>query len=327
MTRPSTLTVGLAVPIAFTVLGVAATAVLASRAPAEIALHWGADGRPDGFGAPALLVVLVAVLGVGLSALFGALLVATVRDPWSPSIWHKILAAASSGATALVATIGVWTLASQLEPGADPSIAVGMGSSFAAGAVVGVVSWFLQPRAVRATGSATSSAAPLELRPDERAVWVGVARAATPTVAVLTLALLIVLGLCAGIVAFSGPAAWPFLLVPLLIAILMAAFARFTVRIDESGVVVRGGLGLPSWTIRAVDVASTAATRVEALSDFGGWGVRFGTGRRTGVVTRSGEALEIRRRSGRALVVTIDDAETAAALLVAYAARAGADPS
>jgi len=58
------------------------------------------------------------------------------------------------------------------------------------------------------------------------------------------------------------------------------------------------------------------------VREFGGWGVRtsVATGA-TGVVLRSGEAIEIHRTGGRRFLVTVDDAATGAALLATLAER------
>ncbi|MBD3752872.1 MAG: hypothetical protein IE935_10685 [Micrococcales bacterium] len=50
--------------------------------------------------------------------------------------------------------------------------------------------------------------------------------------------------------------------------------------------------------------------------------MRFAIDGRRGVVLRRGEALEVTRRSGRVFVVTVDDASTASALLIALRQRA-----
>jgi hypothetical protein len=63
---------------------------------------------------------------------------------------------------------------------------------------------------------------------------------------------------------------------------------------------------------------------VVPLGEFGGFGLRWGPGRRLGIITRGGEALEVQRRDGRTVVVTVDDAATAAGLLMAFAARKNA---
>lgn len=44
----------------------------------------------------------------------------------------------------------------------------------------------------------------------------------------------------------------------------------------------------------------------------------------TGVVLRSGEAIEVQRTGGRRFVVTVDDAQTGAALLGTLVARSRA---
>jgi hypothetical protein len=44
-------------------------------------------------------------------------------------------------------------------------------------------------------------------------------------------------------------------------------------------------------------------------------------GRRTGIVLRAGEAIEVKRTDGKTLVVTVDDALQGAALLNGLVAR------
>jgi len=85
---------------------------------------------------------------------------------------------------------------------------------------------------------------------------------------------------------------------------------------------VRGPAGWPRSRIALNEVATATAVNVEALGSFGGWGWRRVPGA-LGVVLRSGEALRVERKEGHALVVTVDDAATAAALLTALASRTG----
>ena len=54
----------------------------------------------------------------------------------------------------------------------------------------------------------------------------------------------------------------------------------------------------------------------------GGWGWRTGVGGTIGIVMRKGEGIEVVHSGGKRLVVTVDDAETAAALLNTMADRA-----
>jgi hypothetical protein len=55
---------------------------------------------------------------------------------------------------------------------------------------------------------------------------------------------------------------------------------------------------------------------VAPLGDYGGLGLRHRRGV-TAVATRGGEALEVTRADGRRLVLTVDDAATAAGVLQA----------
>ncbi|MFF1573368.1 hypothetical protein ACFVWR_11505 [Leifsonia sp. NPDC058292] len=57
------------------------------------------------------------------------------------------------------------------------------------------------------------------------------------------------------------------------------------------------------------------------IGDFGGFGMRYSTGRRFGVVLRHGPPIGVERRDGRRFVVTVADADTGAALLQALAQR------
>lgn len=60
------------------------------------------------------------------------------------------------------------------------------------------------------------------------------------------------------------------------------------------------------------------------MGEFGGWGLRWAPGGGFGVVLRSGPGIRITRTNGKTFSVTVDDAETGAALLTALAARAQA---
>lgn len=92
------------------------------------------------------------------------------------------------------------------------------------------------------------------------------------------------------------------------------------VHAGPSGLRVRGRLGWWRFSVPAGDIAEAGVVDIDPMSDFGGWGMRVAPGvgvvrRRFGLVTRAGEALEVIRRDGRAFVITVDDARTAAAVL------------
>ncbi|MGW6392509.1 DUF1648 domain-containing protein [Streptomyces sp. NPDC055103] len=135
-------------------------------------------------------------------------------------------------------------------------------------------------------------------------------------------------------------ATWPGALLGLLglvVGVPGLALARVRVTVDRHGLTVRSALvHRPRVRIPLDGVADASVREIDPLADFGGWGYRV-RAHRTGVVTRSGEALVVRRRkgsmgsegstghteSGREFVVTVPDARTAAALLNTLVERHG----
>ena len=83
-------------------------------------------------------------------------------------------------------------------------------------------------------------------------------------------------------------------------------------------------MGLPRFTVPLADVASVSVVQIIPMAEFGGWGIRMGIDGRFGIVLHTGPAIQVVRRSGKTFVVTVDDADTGAALLTALASRARA---
>ncbi|QGQ19748.1 hypothetical protein GC089_11580 [Cellulomonas sp. JZ18] len=128
-------------------------------------------------------------------------------------------------------------------------------------------------------------------------------------------AVLLVAGLA---ITMPMPALW---LLVVVLAALLAAMSVFRVRVDAAGLTARSALGWPTLRVPLEEVEEARTVTVDPLADFGGWGYRVGAQGRVGVVLRRGEGLEVRRTGGRATVVTVDDAATAAALLNTLADR------
>jgi len=105
-----------------------------------------------------------------------------------------------------------------------------------------------------------------------------------------------------------------------LVPVLVAANA-WTVTVDRRGLIARSLLPRPRVIVPLDEIEDARVVTVEPLREFGGWGVRAGLGGRVGVILRRGEALEVRRTGNRGVVVTVDDAATAAAVLNTLAAR------
>lgn len=124
-------------------------------------------------------------------------------------------------------------------------------------------------------------------------------------------------------------APWPGALLALLglvIGVPGLALARVRVTVDRRGVTVRPSfVSRPRVRVPLDEVAGASVRELDTaavLADYGGWGYRVRAGR-TGVVLHSGEALVVRRESGREFAVTVPDAHTAAALLNTLAERRG----
>ncbi|MGB3910726.1 MAG: DUF1648 domain-containing protein [Pseudolysinimonas sp.] len=310
--------IAILVPLVVTLVGIL---VIVPFVPArDIAVHWGPSGEPDGY-APAWVTVLVlAIVGVLTPLAFGIPLFATRRD--GVSFTQKTLAVVSLWLAVFLVLLGGWMIFGQQDAGAAPP-PVGLGPLLAFGVSlpVAVLAWAFAPPIVPVEPVGTP-AEPLPIADGERAVWLGRTRLATPGLIVVVLAILLsaAAGVFAAIVTDGAAAA--VLGVPVLVLALLLTTSYWTVRADATGLTVRSATGWPRFHVAADEIAQAGTTRATALGEFGGWGIRFGRGRRLGIIMRSGEALEVQNRDGGALVVTVDDAGTAARLLSAVAHRA-----
>lgn len=313
---------GVVLPAIVYVVGVI-VAALALPGPDRIAVHWALDGTPDGFAAPWVFVVGMAVLALALSLTFGLILFASEGD--GPTVVRRILAAVALWLAVFLTVLSGWILFAQREGTAREPLWQGLLLAFGTAAVVGLAAILLAPPAVAVAPSA-HAAEPLPLAPGERAVWVGRTRLATPGLVAISTGVVVALGAAiVANVAVAGALA-PLFLVPAVLVVVLLLTSFWTVRVDDAGLDVRSATGWPRFRMPAAQVASAGTIDVRPLGEFGGWGIRFGRGRRLGIVMRSGEALEAQNRDGGAVVVTVDDAGTAAALLSTVAERAATQP-
>lgn len=315
-------TVGVILPSVVWAAAVVVQLTWLPRLPDPIAIHWGSEG-PDGFGAAWTSVALTAGLGVGLTLLF-ALILTTARGT-APTVVHKIIAVVSLG-TALFTCITV-SASLGVQLGLDDAHAAPGFGGWAAVAIgvavlAAVVAWIVLPKAVR-PGDDAAAAAPLALAPGERSAWIATIRVAPGIVAVLAVGLGIAVAATVFAVAVSGGRVWPLLFVPLVILLIAGTGFAWRVRVDATGLTVRS---LPyGWPRRRIDIrqiASVKTVHVNPLAEFGGWGWRWGVAG-AGVVAREGQGILVVLRDGRRFTVTVDDAETGAALLAAYAGERG----
>ncbi|CAM5603966.1 hypothetical protein SCALM49S_03303 [Streptomyces californicus] len=125
---------------------------------------------------------------------------------------------------------------------------------------------------------------------------------------------LAVLALLAAAVAVGRDLSW-FAGAPLaVLALVIGTFCRPHVTVDRRGLTVSGLLPKPRLRVPLERMAGADSRRVNALAEYGGWGYRVRPDR-SGVITRSGEAIVVSLTSGREFAVTVDDSATGAALL------------
>ncbi|WP_098008611.1 DUF1648 domain-containing protein [Streptomyces sp. sk226] len=125
---------------------------------------------------------------------------------------------------------------------------------------------------------------------------------------------LAVLALLTAAVAVGRDLSW-FAGAPLaVLALVIGTFCRPHVTVDRRGLTVSGLLPKPRLRVPLERMAGADSRRVNALAEYGGWGYRVRPDR-SGVITRSGEAIVVSLTSGREFAVTVDDSATGAALL------------
>jgi hypothetical protein len=307
------------VPAAIAMVGALLMVLWAPELPDPIAVHWGASGAPDGYGAVgemiALLLGCVLIFSAGVTV---GLLRTKAAAHSSPPI--RVMSATSVWLSAFL-TIGIAGSVGVQRGLADASEAGSVLPVLLLGAVVGLLlapaAWFLTPLPMTEEAMEDEVIAALNLAPEERASWTRSARPSTKTV-VLYFSLVggVLLATVLLMARTNAPwASWYLVLLGLGLVLVASAVCFFWhVSVDQRGVTVRSGVGFPRLSIPLDDIRETRVIDVNPFGGFGGWGWRW-TGGRTGIVVRAGEALEIIRTSGKVLVVTVDDAATAVALL------------
>ncbi|MER5707632.1 DUF1648 domain-containing protein [Streptomyces sp. NPDC002122] len=280
--------------------------------PAELATHFSAGGEADGWTGPTAYVLVSTALLLGLAAGWTAL----VRRRYLWAAW----ATAGFAGGLLVQLLR----ANRVD---DPFVTVGfspgmdLGIALVVAVAAGAAGWALSslvPAEVEPSVPGEADPSVLPLAAGEAAGW-------SKDTGSRALTVLSVLALAAAPVTLLV-ATWPGALLGLLglvVGVPGLALARVRVTVDRHGLTVRSAL-VPRPRVRVpLDGVEGASVReIDAVADFGGWGYRV-RAHRTGVVLRSGEALVVRRGSGREFAVTVPDARTAAALLNALVERHG----
>ncbi len=321
--KRAALWVGLIVPLVLTAIAAALLIAWLPRMPDPAATHWSGGGRPDGFGAPGTNAGISLGIGLGLIAVFQAVPLLERLKMGAP-VWtavHRLFPAFCLATVALIQLVAVITARVQLDLD-DAREAPGVGgwmiASGGTALVAGVIGYLAQPR-VRIGARETADSTPLPLRETERAVWVGEIRPSAVFLWALIPAILLVSATAVWLFLI-GTAVWiPTGVLAVLMIVLAVTTCWFRVRIDASGVEARSLVGWPVFRVPADAVERVTVREIRPFGEFGGWGTRWMPGTGLGIVMGGGDGIVVTRRDGRIFALSIDDAETAAALLTAAA--------
>lgn len=295
-------------------------AALRDRLPGRMASHFGADGAADGYvGRGAYLAV-----GGGLCAGLGAL-GAFVALKSGYHAYRRGVVGLLAGCWATAAFLG-WPMVASLFANRDLAdgasarfplwqLAVAVGVAAVAAGVGAFLGLALARRTalpdVHGGAAARDTAAArlgLGLGEAERAGWVR--RTGSPWLFRLGVAMA-----GAGVGLAWVQRAWVAPLSLIAAGLLVAAVARPCVAVDRRGLTVSPSVvSWPRIRLPLDGIERADSESINAMADYGGWGYRVWPGR-SGVILRSGEALVVRRTSGRLFAVTVEDSATAAALL------------
>ena len=302
------------IPLAIVVACEAVVIAVGATGPSRLIVHWGAGGIR--YGPWWTYAVLVAVIGLPVIAFIGFFIVRATRmagmNAWMPAIAMGITVFHSVG-------MGVGTVvlnSSRLAPGLP------LAGGVVIAVLAGLATWWLLPQEALAADHVDASDG-LPVNPGEVAAWTGHVEVATWLVVLIGVVAgaLIVTGVLLYLVV--GAHVWAIFLAPAGMLVALVTTTQFVVSAGPRGFVVRSSLGWPRLRVPVGDIATAGVVQVDPLADFGGWGIRWVIGPggkgRWGVVTRPGPSLEVVRHDGRSVVVTVDDAGTAAAVLETYA--------
>lgn len=320
--RPAVLgTILFGYPLLSALIGATFMVVWAPQLPEPVATQWNGDQASSTM--PLIgAIALFLIVQLGDGALFGLIGLHGLRTGM-PMRAARGVAALTTAITTFIAVLMPATIGLQrglADAAESDGGAVGLWAGIAAvaaAASAGIAALLLPRQPDPEPVEREEQPASLRLSAQERALWIARMRAPDGLIAVLVLPILA----CAALpLLLDGP---PVLsLVPLLVAAAAGLLCCWRIRVDHRGIAVRSLAGWPGWTFRLDDIVAARVVEVNALGEFGGWGVRFGRDGRWGLILRSGQALEVQRVGRRRFVVTVDGADDAAALLNGLRERA-----
>lgn len=282
--------------------------------PAVAATHWSGD-RPDGF-ADAGAQLWLAGLCAAVPLLISLPVLLLARDRWSGM--PRALGALSLGTSGFLGVTAAGSV--HVQRGlTDAAEAPGIGPVVALAALVlavlALIGWFAQPRLHVLAPRVAGRPLPLPVKADQRVAWFGTARMGTVSTTVLATSILLLLVFSASLLLGGYATWWISAVIAVVIGLLVMSTLVFRVRISAAGVQAASPFGWPRVRIPLADIVDAEAVDVEPVVEFGGYGMRLGLDGRRGIVLRAGTALEVRRATGRAVVITVDHAADAASVV------------
>ncbi|MDQ0613518.1 flagellar basal body-associated protein FliL [Microbacterium sp. W4I4] len=316
--RRALIVIGLVLPVIITAVAVGLIAVWLPELPDPAATHWGV-GSADGFGAASSYLWITIALGLGLPLLMVVGTLAMGRQQWGGAA--RLLGAMALGLSGLSAVMNLGSVAVQRgiadasQVGPIWPVVIG---GFCALLVLTAAGWVLQPDVGPTPAAPLRPAHLSSIAAGERVVWMATATMPRAVMILIGVVVVVVVGITAVMVVEAHEAFWIPLLTLAIIGFAFASSASFRVRAGAEGFMVRSQIGFPRVHVPLDEIVSVRAVECHPIGEFGGFGWRLGLDGRTGIVLRTGPAVEVERRDKRPLVVTVDGAEVGAAILQAY---------
>ncbi|MDQ4215364.1 DUF1648 domain-containing protein [Microbacterium capsulatum] len=292
--------------------------------PAPAVTHWGPTGA-DRFGPPATFAWAAVLLGFVLPAILTIATVAVVRDNWGGAA--RLLGGMALGLSGLSAVVNLAAVGTQRglsdakqAPDLWPYMLIGAALFL----VLIAVGWLVQPHIRPAPAAPLQPVHVTSIARGERVAWLATATMSRVALILIALVMVLVVALTAVMAMRFTDRLWVPVVTLVLVGVALATAVSFRVRIDQDGLSVRSQVGFPRVHVPLDEIVAVRAVDCNPFGEFGGFGWRLGLDGRTGIVLRTGPAIEVERRDKRALVVTVDGADIAVAVLRAYLDRGSA---
>jgi uncharacterized membrane protein len=308
---------GILLPSVFIILTMLPFFLFRERLPDPVAVHWGTDGRPNGFMQLSFMVIFNLVF-VGIPAV--VMFFSSRRKPAYKGAMSHVMSVLAFICT--LATCISWLTVYNNLDASDWTGAAMKGGLLAGLITQAVVSClmaglaFWLGRLIELPEQPVPALPSANLKPDDRAVWIGTARSMW--------GLPLLVG-CMGLgIFFLIRQFYPPALIVILAGIVCIPFMSIRVLANNSGVHL--SFGPISWPKRYVplkDILQARAIDVIPMQH-GGWGYRpsikhWGN---LSIILRGGEGLELVLDGNKKLVVTVDGATEGAGLINDLISRA-----